>query len=216
MKKARLWRQSGQAKLTGRLCGLRRHHGARQHPSGRWPLRSRRAITRPCSRFPATCRAKCRASITSKPPIQICCFAMCRSTRKPSIRRSRPPPSSIRRSPRPTRAAASPISHCRKTSSWREPQRRRRQRGHSAGRARRSRRARRTSPEIARRIDAAGSVLSCPGRLPWGRRRAPALSDRLKAPLIHSVKGQDIMAYDDPHWMGGVGMIGSRPVEGAA
>ena len=37
-----------------------------------------------------------------------------------------------------------------------------------------------------------------------------ALSDRLKAPLIHSVKGKDIMAYDDPHWMGGIGMIGAK------
>src|SRR6476661_7532130 len=32
-----------------------------------------------------------------------------------------------------------------------------------------------------------------------------ALSDRLKAPLVHSVRGKDIMAYDDPHWMGGLG-----------
>ena len=37
-----------------------------------------------------------------------------------------------------------------------------------------------------------------------------ALSDRLKAPLIHSVKGKDIMPYDDPHWMGGIGMIGTK------
>lgn len=37
------------------------------------------------------------------------------------------------------------------------------------------------------------------------------LSDKLKAPLIHSVKGKDIMAYDDPHWMGGIGMIGTKP-----
>ena len=37
-----------------------------------------------------------------------------------------------------------------------------------------------------------------------------ALSDRLEAPLIHSVKGKDIMPYDDPHWMGGIGMIGTR------
>jgi thiamine pyrophosphate-dependent acetolactate synthase large subunit-like protein len=43
-----------------------------------------------------------------------------------------------------------------------------------------------------------------------------ALSDRLKAPLIHSVKGQDIMPYDDPHWMGGIGFIGSKPVYNAA
>jgi pyruvate dehydrogenase (quinone) len=28
------------------------------------------------------------------------------------------------------------------------------------------------------------------------------LSDHLKAPLIHSVKGKDIMAFDDPRWMG--------------
>ena len=41
------------------------------------------------------------------------------------------------------------------------------------------------------------------------------LSDRLKAPLIHSVKGQDMMPYDDPHWMGGIGMIGSKPVYNA-
>ena len=37
-----------------------------------------------------------------------------------------------------------------------------------------------------------------------------ALSDRLKAPLIHSVKGKDIMPYDDPRWMGGIGMIGTK------
>jgi pyruvate dehydrogenase (quinone) len=37
-----------------------------------------------------------------------------------------------------------------------------------------------------------------------------AISDRLKAPLIHSVKGQDVMPYDEPHWMGGIGMIGTK------
>jgi pyruvate dehydrogenase (quinone) len=41
------------------------------------------------------------------------------------------------------------------------------------------------------------------------------LSDRLKAPLIHSAKGQDIMAYDDPRWMGGIGMIGTKAVYNA-
>jgi len=30
--------------------------------------------------------------------------------------------------------------------------------------------------------------------------------------LIHSVKGKDIMPYDDPRWIGGIGMIGTRPV----
>jgi pyruvate dehydrogenase (quinone) len=42
-----------------------------------------------------------------------------------------------------------------------------------------------------------------------------ALSDRLKAPLIHSVKGKDIMPFDDPHWMGGIGMIGTKAVYSA-
>ena len=37
-----------------------------------------------------------------------------------------------------------------------------------------------------------------------------ALSDRLKAPLVHSLKGKDIMPYDDPRWMGGIGMIGTK------
>jgi pyruvate dehydrogenase (quinone) len=42
-----------------------------------------------------------------------------------------------------------------------------------------------------------------------------ALSDRLKAPLVHSVKGQDIMPHDDPHWIGGIGMIGTKAVYNA-
>ena len=37
-----------------------------------------------------------------------------------------------------------------------------------------------------------------------------ALSDQLKAPLIHSVKGKDLMPYDDPCWMGGIGIIGTK------
>lgn len=36
------------------------------------------------------------------------------------------------------------------------------------------------------------------------------LSDILKAPLIHSVKGKDILPYDDHRWIGGIGMIGSK------
>jgi thiamine pyrophosphate-dependent enzyme len=35
------------------------------------------------------------------------------------------------------------------------------------------------------------------------------------APLIHSVKGKDIMPYDDPRWMGGIGMIGTKAVYNA-
>ena len=69
---------------------------------------------------------------------------------------------------------------------------------------------------IASRIDAAGSVIiMCGAGCHGAATELRALSDRLKAPLIHSVKGQDIMPYDDPHWMGGVGMIGSKPVYNA-
>jgi pyruvate dehydrogenase (quinone) len=65
--------------------------------------------------------------------------------------------------------------------------------------------------EIGRRIDEAGSiVIMCGAGCHGAAEELRALSDRLKAPLIHSVKGKDIMPYDDPHWMGGIGMIGTK------
>jgi pyruvate dehydrogenase (quinone) len=70
--------------------------------------------------------------------------------------------------------------------------------------------------EIARRIDKAGNVVIMCGA---GCRGAAdvlrALSDRLKAPLVHTVRGKELMAYDDPRWMGGLGMIGTRAVYNA-
>lgn len=70
--------------------------------------------------------------------------------------------------------------------------------------------------EIARRIDAAGSVvIMCGAGCHGSAEELRALSDRLKAPLIHSVKGKDIMPYDDPRWMGGIGMIGTKAVYNA-
>src|SRR5947209_662962 len=67
--------------------------------------------------------------------------------------------------------------------------------------------------EVARRVDAAGSiVIMCGAGCHGAAEELRALSDRLKAPLIPSVKGKDIMPYDDPHWMGGLGMIGTKPV----
>jgi thiamine pyrophosphate-dependent acetolactate synthase large subunit-like protein len=70
--------------------------------------------------------------------------------------------------------------------------------------------------EIARRIDKAGNVVIMCGA---GCRSAAdvlrALSDRLNAPLVHTVRGKELMAYDDPRWMGGLGMIGTRPVYNA-
>ncbi len=70
--------------------------------------------------------------------------------------------------------------------------------------------------EIARRIDAADSiVIMCGAGCHGAADELRALSDRLKAPLIHSVKGKDIMPYDDPRWMGGIGMIGTKAVYNA-
>jgi thiamine pyrophosphate-dependent acetolactate synthase large subunit-like protein len=66
---------------------------------------------------------------------------------------------------------------------------------------------------IARRIDDAEKiVILCGAGCRGAQDELAALSDRLKAPLIHSVKGKDLMPYDDPRWMGGIGMIGTKPV----
>jgi pyruvate dehydrogenase (quinone) len=65
--------------------------------------------------------------------------------------------------------------------------------------------------DIARQIDGADSVLiMCGAGCHGAADELRALSDRLKAPLIHSVKGKDLMPYDDPRWMGGIGMIGTK------
>jgi pyruvate dehydrogenase (quinone) len=70
--------------------------------------------------------------------------------------------------------------------------------------------------EIIRRIDAAGSVvIMCGAGCHGAADELRALSDRLKAPLMHSVRGKDIMPFDDPRWMGGIGMIGTKPVYNA-
>jgi pyruvate dehydrogenase (quinone) len=70
--------------------------------------------------------------------------------------------------------------------------------------------------EVARRIDEARSVvIMCGAGCHGAADELRALSDRIKAPLIHSVKGKEIMPYDDPHWMGGIGMIGTKAVYNA-
>jgi thiamine pyrophosphate-dependent acetolactate synthase large subunit-like protein len=70
--------------------------------------------------------------------------------------------------------------------------------------------------DMARRIDEAGSVvIMCGAGCRGAEKELRALSDCLKAPLVHSVKGKDIMPYDDPRWMGGIGMIGTKPVYNA-
>src|SRR6516165_8179826 len=71
--------------------------------------------------------------------------------------------------------------------------------------------------ELARQIDAARTVvIMCGGGCRGAADELRALSDRIKAPLIHSVKGQDILAYDDPRWIGGIGMIGTKASYNAA
>ncbi len=67
--------------------------------------------------------------------------------------------------------------------------------------------------EIASRINQATRVvIMCGAGCHGAADELRELSDRLKAPLIHSVKGKDIMPYNDPRWMGGIGMIGTKPV----
>ena len=64
---------------------------------------------------------------------------------------------------------------------------------------------------VALRIDAASNVvIMCGNGCHGAAQELRALSDRLKAPLIHSFKGKDIMPFDDPRWMGGIGMIGTK------
>ena len=66
---------------------------------------------------------------------------------------------------------------------------------------------------IAAHIDqAVNVVIMCGGGCRGAADVLQTLSDRLKAPLIHSVKGKDILAYNDPRWMGGIGMIGTKAV----
>jgi pyruvate dehydrogenase (quinone) len=65
--------------------------------------------------------------------------------------------------------------------------------------------------ETVQQIDRAGSVvIMCGAGCRGAADLLRALSDRLKAPLIHSFRGKELMAYDDPRWMGGLGMIGTK------
>src|SRR5215468_4109347 len=67
--------------------------------------------------------------------------------------------------------------------------------------------------KIAHEIDSAATVvIMCGNGCHGAANELRALSDQLKAPLIHSFKGKDIMPFDDPRWMGGIGMIGTKAV----
>src|SRR5499427_4583546 len=70
--------------------------------------------------------------------------------------------------------------------------------------------------KMAHEIDSAATVvIMCGNGCHGAANELRALSDQLKAPLIHSFKGKDIMPFDDPRWMGGIGMIGTKAVYNA-
>ena len=70
--------------------------------------------------------------------------------------------------------------------------------------------------EIVQRIAVASNVVIMCGAGARGTAELlRALSDRLKAPLVHTVRGKEIMSYEDPRWMGGLGMIGTKAVYNA-
>jgi pyruvate dehydrogenase (quinone) len=73
-----------------------------------------------------------------------------------------------------------------------------------------------TIDDAARRVDEADNVvILCGAGCVGAAEPLRALSDRLKAPLVHTVRGKEIMPYDDPRWMGGLGMIGTKAVYNA-
>ena len=37
------------------------------------------------------------------------------------------------------------------------------------------------------------------------------LAERLQAPIVHALRGKDLVAYDHPLWIGGTGLLGSKP-----
>lgn len=65
--------------------------------------------------------------------------------------------------------------------------------------------------EVVRRLEAASRiVILCGAGCRGSGELLASLSDRLAAPLIHTVRAKELMPFDDPRWMGGLGMIGTR------
>lgn len=66
--------------------------------------------------------------------------------------------------------------------------------------------------DLRTRLDAAKSVTILCG---FGARGAAAevdaLARRLNAPLVHTYRALDLLPFDHPHWIGGLGLIGGRP-----
>jgi pyruvate dehydrogenase (quinone)/pyruvate oxidase len=65
--------------------------------------------------------------------------------------------------------------------------------------------------EAVKLIEAAKTVaVFCGAGCRGAANELKALADKLHAPLMHTYRGKELMAYDDPHWIGGVGLIGGR------
>ncbi|RXZ33364.1 pyruvate dehydrogenase [Oxalobacteraceae bacterium CAVE-383] len=66
--------------------------------------------------------------------------------------------------------------------------------------------------QAAEMIDSAKSVAILVGH---GARSAIAeiatLAEKLQAPLVHTFRAKDMLPYDHPYWIGGVGLIGGAP-----
>src|SRR6516164_8346042 len=162
----------------------------------------------------ATCRLGCAGSTISRPPSRICCSAMSLSIPKPFPLQRRRRPSFIRRSRLPMRRGVAHLTLPQDVFSAKAE-------GHVTSVA-----TLKPHPEfaasaadvtqIAQKIDAAAAVvIMCGNGCHGATDELRALSDRLKAPLIHSFKGKDIMPFDQPRWMGGIGMIGTKAVYNA-
>src|SRR5258705_12889859 len=164
------------------------------------------ATTPRCWRCPARCRAHCAAPTTSRPPSRTCCFATSRSTPRPSRPRRRRPASFIRPCPGvahltlPQDVLSAKAEDTVSSLATLKP--------HSEFAA-----AEGDIARIVERIDRAGSVvIMCGAGCRGTADSLRALSDRLRAPLVHTLRGKELMAYDDPRWMGGLGMIGTKAV----
>lgn len=63
---------------------------------------------------------------------------------------------------------------------------------------------------VLRIRDAEKIVVLCGAGCRGSAELLAALSDHLSAPLVHTVRGKELMPFTDPRWMGGLGMIGTR------
>lgn len=65
--------------------------------------------------------------------------------------------------------------------------------------------------EAARLIGEAGTIaIFCGHGCIGAGGELEQLADRLKAPLMHTFRAKEILPFDHPHWIGGVGLIGSK------